>query len=254
MNDKIKRFKSNSCLILTIGNKTKLFQKGSREYDELYDKTDEELLEYEFLKDFILFESKDNEFGLKFYNGSFCLYSSKESFVFPQKMNNLMKYTYLYDFDTFKKFYSFIKNVKFKKDFDFMTSHIESLKDIVFNAITLHMNESDLVEFYSGTLIESDIQLTALFSIREDGHIHFESGYLNGFEEYFEIMKIWVDNFLKDGFNYDKFFDAFNKTFKTNYNMNQFEIETNEKVLLSQILPKLSEMQLNMENKYDEAF
>ena len=97
MNDEIKRFKSNSCLILTIGNKTRLFQKGSREYDELYNKTDEELLEYEFLKDFILFESKDNEFGLKFYNGSFCLYSSEESFVFPQKMNNLMKYTYLYD-------------------------------------------------------------------------------------------------------------------------------------------------------------
>ena len=253
--NEIKRFKSNSCLILTIGNKTRLFQKGSREYDELYDKTDEELLEYEFFKDFVLFESKEaNEFGLKFYNGSFCLYSSEELFIFPQRMNNLMKYTYLYDFDTFKKFYSFIKNVKFKKDFDFMTSHIESLKDVVFNAITLHMNESDLMEFYSGTFVESEIQLTALFSIREDGHIHFESGYLNGFEEYFEIMKIWVDNFLKNGFNYDKFFDVFNKTFKTNYNMNQFEIETNEKVLLSQILPKLSEMQLSMENKYDEAF
>ena len=126
--NEIKRFKSNSCLILTIGNKTRLFQKGSCEYDELYNKTDEELLEYEFLKDFILFENKEaNEFGLKFYNGSFCLYSSEESFVFPQKMNNLMKYTYLYDFDTFKKFYNFIKNVKFKKDFDFMTSHIESL-------------------------------------------------------------------------------------------------------------------------------
>ena len=105
--NEIKRFKSNSCLILTIGNKTRLFQKGSREYDELYNKTDEELLEYEFLKDFILFESKEaNEFGLKFYNGSFCLYSSKESFIFPQKISNLMKYTYLYDFDTFKKFYN----------------------------------------------------------------------------------------------------------------------------------------------------